>query len=73
MYFVDKFYVNYKNHSVKGATYAKYLGVILDQDFSGSSMALKVIQNALYKLRFLYRHGHCLNTVLRKKLCTSVR
>ena len=69
---VKNFHVNYKDHSIKGTKTVKYLGVILDQDLSGSSMALNVIPKALGKLKFLYRHGHCLNTDLRKKMCTAL-
>ena len=58
--YVKNFHVNYKDHSIKGTKTVKYLGVILDQDLSGSSMALNVIPKALGNLKFLYRHGHCL-------------
>ena len=46
----------------------KYLGCILDQNLSGESMALNVIDKVNLCLKFLHRQNHFLTPPLRKLL-----
>ena len=49
-----------------------YLGCLLDETFSGESMALKGINKINSRLRFLQRKNRFLSPPLRKLLCNSL-
>ena len=50
----------------------KYLGCILDQNRSGESMALNVIDKVNSRLKFLHRQNRFLTPPLRRLLCNSL-
>ena len=58
---IKSFIVNYKNHTLLGTKSVNNLCVTLDEDLAGYSMVLSGVPKVLGKLKFLYRHGHCLN------------
>ena len=50
----------------------KYLGCILDQNLSGESMALNVIDKVNSRLKFLHRQNGFLTPPLRRLLCNAL-
>ena len=48
----------------KSSNMQKYLGCILDQNLSGESMALRVIDKVNSHLKFLHRQNRFLTTTL---------
>ena len=50
----------------------KYLGCILDQNLSGESMALNVIDQVNSRLKFLHRQNGFLTPPLRRLLCNAL-
>ena len=50
----------------------KHLGWILDQNRSGESMALNVIDKVNSRLKFLHRQNRFLTPPLRRRLCNSL-
>ena len=50
----------------------KYLGITLDENLSGETVAKSVVKKSCGRLSFLYRQGHFLNERSRKTLCTAL-
>ena len=50
----------------------KYLGAVIDQDLSGTSMAVNIIKKVNGGLKFLYRKKNLLNFKCRKLLCAGM-
>ena len=50
----------------------KYLGLILDDNLSGETMATRVLGKINGRLKFLYRKQHFLNTSLRRLLANAL-
>ena len=57
---------------IKQHTSVTYLGCILDNNLSGSSMATKVLGKINGRLKFLYRKQSFLNFDLRRTLCNAL-
>ena len=64
--------MKYGDISVKQYSQVTYLGCILDQSFTGESMALHVINKVNKKLKFLYRQKNFLTPGLRRLLCNAI-
>ena len=64
--------IQYKGKKVKHYSKVTYLGCILDEAFSGESMAAHVINNANSRLRILYRQNKFLGIPLRGLLCNAM-
>ena len=62
----------YNGTEIKQYEKIKYLGYILDQNLSGESMALNVIDKVNSCLKFLHRQNHFLTPPLRKLLCNPL-
>ena len=62
----------YDGNSIKEHRAVEYLGCILDANFSGEPMPIKVIKKINSKLSFLYRQGKYLDTRLRRLLCNAL-
>ena len=69
---VDKFEVSCDGKVINPTNSVKYLGITLDEDLSGESVANSVIKKVCSRLSFLYRQGHFLNERTRKTLCTAL-
>ena len=57
---------------IKHHSNVKYLGVILDNNLSGETMASKVLGKINGRLKFLYRKQHFLNSSLRRLLANAL-
>ena len=66
------FLVTCNGEKIAPTTSAKYLGVTLDQNLSGDSVANDVIKKAAARLKFLYRQAKSLNESSRKILCSAL-
>ena len=66
--------VNIQNNDIKIKQYSKvtYLGCILDETFSGESMAIHVINKINSRLRFLYCQNRFLNVPLHRLRCNAM-
>ena len=63
--------IQYKGKKVTHYSKVTYLGCILDEGFSGESMAVHVINNANSRLRILYRQNKFLGIPLRDYFVTQ--
>ena len=57
---------------IESKSNVKYLGAVLDQDMSGTTMGKSVIKKVNASLKFLYRKSGCLKFTERKLLCSSL-
>ena len=62
----------YNGPEVKQYEKVKYLGCILDQNLSGESVGLNVIDKVNSRLKFLHRQNHFLTPPLRRLLCNAL-
>ena len=62
----------YNGTEIKQYEKVKYLGCILDQNLSGESMALNVIDKVNSRLKFLHRQNRFLTPPLRRLLCNAL-
>ena len=62
----------YNGTEIKQYEKVKYLGCILDQNLSGESMALNVIDKVNSCLKFLHRQNHFLTPPLCRLLCNAL-
>ena len=69
---VKDFSIKCKDHVIKSQKTVKYLGLLLDQDLSGTSIVNSIIKKSNSKLKFLYRQANFLNQDARKTLCSSL-
>ena len=69
---VNSLEIKYGEIQLKHYHTVTYLGCLLDETFSGESMALKVINKINSRLRFLYRKNRFLSPPLRRLLCHSL-
>ena len=64
--------LNYGNINIKKYSKVTYLGCKLDENLSGETMALKVINKINSRLRFLYRKNRYLSLYLKRLLCNAI-
>ena len=69
---VDKFEVSCDGKIINPTNSVKYLGISLDENLKGESIAKSVVKKASGRLSFLYRQGHFLNQRTRQTLCTAL-
>ena len=69
---VDKFEVSCDGNIINPTHSVKYLGITLDENLCGDSIAKSVIKKVCSRISFLYRQGHFLNVRTRKTLCTAL-
>ena len=69
---IDKLNIRRDNIKVSQQNKVTYLGCILDENMSGESMALRVLQKANGRLSFLYRKQSFLNYKLRRMLYNAL-
>ena len=69
---VDKFEVSCDGKIINPTNSVKYLGITLDENLKGESIAKSVVKKASGRLSFLYRQGHFLNQRTRQTLCTAL-
>ena len=62
----------YNGTEIKQYEKVKYLGCILDQNLSGESMALNVIDKVNSRLKFLHKQNRFLTPPLRRLLCNAL-
>ena len=62
----------YNGTEIKQYEKVKYLGCILDQNLSGESMALNVIDKVNSRLKFLHRQNRFSTPPLRRLLCNAL-
>ena len=62
----------YNGIEIKDYEKVKYLGSILDQNLSGESMALNIIDKVNSRLKFLHRQNCFLTPPLRRLLCNAL-
>ena len=62
----------YNGIEIKEYEKVKYLGSILDQNLSGESMALNIIDKVNSRLKFLHRQNCFLTPPLRRLLCNAL-
>ena len=67
-----KLCIKYNDINIKQYSNVCYLGCILNNTFSGDSMALKVIGKVNSRLRFLYRNSSVLSPALKRMLCNAL-
>ena len=67
-----QFSIMYNGIKINQYSKVTYLGCLLDETFSGESMALKTIKRINQKLRFLYRKNWFLIPELRQLLCNVI-
>ena len=64
--------ISYNGNIIKEHRSVEYLGCILDSNFTGEPMAIKVLKKINSKLSFLYRQGKYLDPYLRRLLCNAL-
>ena len=64
--------IKYGNIDIKQYSRVTYLGCVLDENLSGESMALHVLNKVSTKLKFLYRKNEFLSAPLRRLLCNAL-
>ncbi len=69
---VDDFNVACDGKIITPTNSVKYLGITLDNDLSGESVAESIIKKTSSRLSFLYRQRKFLNERTRKTLCTAL-
>ena len=69
---VKKFEVICDGKIISPTNSEKYLGITLDENLSGESIANSVITKTGARLSFLYRQAHVLNEYSRKTLCSAL-
>ena len=69
---VDKFEVSCDGKIINLTNSVKYLGITLDENLKGESIAKSVVKKASGRLSFLYRQGHFINQRTRGTLCTAL-
>lgn len=69
---VNNFVINCGNNVIKPSNNVKYLGVTLDNDLSGKSIAESVVSKSTARLKFLYRQANYLNVKTKRTLCNSL-
>ena len=69
---VENFNVHCNGQTIESQKSVKYLGSVLDNDLSATSIVTNIITKVNSRLKFLYRQNHCLNMNLRKVLCNSL-
>ena len=68
----NKLIIKYGNKVIEQKLSVKYLGVILDNNLNGRSMAKSILSKINNKLRFLYRKQKFLDKGTRRLLCNSL-
>lgn len=69
---VDKMKLSCNNIEIGAKKSVKYLGAVIDQDLSGTTMASSVINKVNKCLKFLYRKQDFLDFTCRKLLCFAI-
>jgi hypothetical protein len=69
---IDKFNICCNGHTIESQNSVKYLGSVIDNDLSATSVVNNIVKKVNSKLKFLYRQRHCLNMNMRKTLCNSL-
>lgn len=69
---IKNFSVECNNHSIVSQPSVKYLGSVLDNDLSATSIVNSIVKKINSRIRFLYRQKHCLNMDMKKLLCNSL-
>lgn len=69
---VDNFGVHCNGHTIESQSSVKYLGAVLDNDLSATSIVNGIVKKVNSRLKFLYRYNYCLDLNLRKMLCNSL-
>ena len=64
--------ISYNGNIIKEHSSVEYLGCILDANFTGELMAIKVLKKVNSKLSFLYRQSKFLDPYLRRLLCNAL-
>ncbi len=72
LYKLHNFNVKCNDHTIVSQSSVKYLGSVLDNDLSGTSIVNNIIKKVNSRIRFLYRQNHCLNMELRQLLCSTL-
>ena len=69
---VNKLSIKCNDVNIESKKSVKYLGMVLDQDMSGSTMGTSVIQKVNSKIKFLYRNKVFFGIKERKMLCSAL-
>merc|ERR1712121_62348 len=69
---VESFEIRCGEEIIKHVKSVKYLGVQIDENFSGDSIVKEIIKKAKTRLKFLYRRKNLLNLQCRKTLCSAL-
>ena len=69
---LQHFSVNCNQHSIESQTTIKYLGSMLNNDLSGTSIVDNIVKKVNTRLKFMYRYSKCLNMDMKKLLCNSL-
>ena len=69
---VQNFGIGCNGHSIQAQTSVKYLGVNLDNFWSGEAIANSIIHKVNSRLKFLYRQWSSLNEKTRLLLCSAL-
>ena len=72
MLLVNEFKVNCNNVEIKSVDSVQYLGIKLDNNLSGESIVLNIINKSSNRLKFLYRFKDMLNEKCRKIMCSAL-
>ena len=69
---VNEFEVKCNNVAIKSVNSVQYLGIKLDNNLSGESIVLKIIEKSSNRIKFLYRYKDILNEKSRKIMCSAL-
>ena len=58
---VPNFSITHRGTTVKSTSEVKYLGLKIDQNLSGSNIAMDIISKSNSRLKYLYRQAENLN------------
>jgi hypothetical protein len=69
---INEMSISCNDVKIEGKKSVKYLGMVIDQDMSGSSMGTSVVQKVNSKIKFLYRNKVFFGIKERKMLCSAL-
>ena len=69
---INNFSVECNGHTIKTQRSVKYLGLTLDDQFTGEAIVNSIVQKVNGRLKFLNRQCNFLEEKLRKSICLAL-